>query len=278
MSGGDKGNNKMTVEMFETLKSHILRQKEKRKQGLYSLLVRVNNALIIYPLIDTEQEQDAAMERHRREQELKRKRDALSLEEIRDQLLHLEKRLKSLKDEKNELFLQLKKVLNEDEKRKKQRDAEILAAHQQAIQSAQQQQQQNQSLSAAQQQPQSIPHPSFTGYPYVDPRSLMTAVRPTPSHPDSYLRLPVSTATSSSPSSNVLSITGNGGQSLVTNKNTQVVKRRHEGSPSPTPPQRPQSSSSSGNKTSNNIPSHSIPSEYLLPRVSLQGFNLGLDK
>lgn len=259
MSGGDKVNNKMTVEMFETLKSHILKQKEKRKQGLYFLVIRVCNALIMYPLMNTEQEQDAAMERHRREQELKRKRDALSLEEIRDQLLHLEKRLKSLKDEKNELFLQLKKVLNEDEKRKKQRDAEILAAHQQAIQSAQQQQQ-NQPLSAAQQQPQSIPHPSFTGYPYVDPRSLMTAVRPTPSHPDSYLRLPVSTATPSSPS-NVLSITGNGGQNLLTNKNTQVVKRRHEGSPSPTPPQRPQSSSSLGNKTSNNIPSHSIPSE-----------------
>jgi G protein pathway suppressor 2 len=207
-------------------------------------------------ILSTEQEQDAAMERHRREQEQKRKRDALSLGEVREQLVHLEKKLKSLRDEKNELFLQLKKVLNDDEKRKKQRDAEILAAHQQAIQNAQQQQ-----------QPSSLPpQPTFQGYPYIDSRSLMTAVRPTPSHaqPDTYPRLPVST-TSASQSSNILSISGNGpGIGQATNKNTQVVKRRHEGSPSPTPPQRLQTSAP-GNIKNNNIPhlaSQSIPSEF----------------
>ena len=210
----------------------------------------------------TEQEQDAAMERHRREQELKRKRDALSLGEVREQLLHLDKKLKSLKDEKNELFLQLKRVLNEDEKRKKQREAEILAAHQQAIQNAQQNQ-----LNAVQLPPQT----AFTGYPYIDSRSLITAVRPTPSHaqPDPYPRIPVST-TAPSQSSNILSISGNGSGIVgqATNKNTQVVKRRHEGSPSPTPPQRIQTAAP-GNKTNVLHPSpQSIPSKLLVSEWS----------
>ena len=81
----------------------------------------------------TEQEQDAEQERHRREQELKRKRDAMTLEDIKDQLQKLEIKLKELKEEKHELFLQLKRVLNEDEVRKRVREKEAEMAAQQAM-------------------------------------------------------------------------------------------------------------------------------------------------
>lgn len=159
-------------------------------------------------LLSTEQEQDAAMERHRWEQELKRKRDALSLEEIKDQLVALERRLKSLREEKNELFLQLKRVLNEDEKRKKQKEAELLEAHRQA-------------MSAASQQ---LSYP-FSGYPhYLPSSSLVVAARPSAIPP---------------PSSNDTYRQGTPPMKSATN----AIKRRHEGSPSPTPPPRPQSSS-----------------------------------
>ncbi|RWS26401.1 G protein pathway suppressor 2-like protein [Leptotrombidium deliense] len=100
---------KMSVEMWESLKAHILCKRQKRRQ---------------------EQKQDEEQERHRREQELKRKRDAMTLEDIKDQLSKLEVRLKELKDEKHELFLQLKKVLNEDETRKKQKESELVNAQQ----------------------------------------------------------------------------------------------------------------------------------------------------
>jgi hypothetical protein len=59
------------------------------------------------------------------------------LEDIKDQLSKLEGRLKELKEEKHELFLQLKKVLNEDEVRKRQKESDIMAAHQ-ALQAQQQ--------------------------------------------------------------------------------------------------------------------------------------------
>lgn len=95
---------KMSSEMWEKLKVHIIRQREKRKQ---------------------EQEQDAEQERLRREQELKRKKDAMTLEEIKDQLNKLETKLKDMRKEKTELFSQLKKVLNEGPAvRKKPRERE----------------------------------------------------------------------------------------------------------------------------------------------------------
>lgn len=128
----------------------------------------------------TEQEQDAAMERHRREQELKRKRDALSLQEIKDQLVKLEVRLKQLKEEKHELFLQLKKVLNEDETRKKQRESELLAAQQQAY-AAQQVIAARQQQVMSQNQPQVPTHHPFPGYPYLIP-----AGAPRPPHASIY--------------------------------------------------------------------------------------------
>lgn len=94
---------KMSLAMWAALKSHIMKQREKKKQ---------------------EQEADAAVERLRREQEIKRKQDAMTLEEIKDQLVHYEKKLNSLNVEKHELFLYLKRVLNEDEKRRSEEDKE----------------------------------------------------------------------------------------------------------------------------------------------------------
>ncbi|XP_064486189.1 G protein pathway suppressor 2-like [Ornithodoros turicata] len=89
---------KMSLAMWAALKTHIMRQREKKKQ---------------------EQEADAATERVRREQEQKRKQDAMTLEEIKDQVQQSEKKLKDLKDEKHQLFLQLKKVLHEDDTRRR---------------------------------------------------------------------------------------------------------------------------------------------------------------
>jgi G protein pathway suppressor 2 len=66
----------------------------------------------------TEQEADAEVERQRKERERKQKQDVMTLGETRDQISQLEVRLAQLKDEKHQLFLQLKKVLNEDDRRR----------------------------------------------------------------------------------------------------------------------------------------------------------------
>lgn len=88
---------KMSLAMWSALKTHIMKQREKKKQ---------------------EQEADAAVERLHREQEIKRKQNAMTLEEIRDQLAQLEKKLQALRSEKHDMFLCLKRVINEDDKRK----------------------------------------------------------------------------------------------------------------------------------------------------------------
>lgn len=74
-----------------------------------------------------EQEQDALTERHKREQEQKRKQDAMTMEEIKDTIGKLENKLEELRQEKHNLFLQLKKVLHEDETRRKERENLIAA-------------------------------------------------------------------------------------------------------------------------------------------------------
>uniref|UniRef100_A0A131XIK9 Putative myosin class ii heavy chain n=1 Tax=Hyalomma excavatum TaxID=257692 RepID=A0A131XIK9_9ACAR len=94
---------KMSLQMWAALKNHIMRERERKKQ---------------------EQEADEAIERLRREQELKRKQDAMTLEEIKDQVTQSEKKLKELKDEKHQLFMQLKKVLHEDDTRRRALDKE----------------------------------------------------------------------------------------------------------------------------------------------------------
>ena len=205
---------KMPGEMLQTLKNHILRQREKLKQGMSSF--RRFRSLTPDPR-PAEQEQDAAMERHRREQEMKRKRNALSLEEINDQLTKLQFKVSSLREEKHQLFTQLKKVCSEDDERKKQnsnRGAELLA-QQQALQSHN----------------QLMGHP-LTGYSYL-PGALMT--RP----PDPYHRtsVPVTSSALSVPHGAAhLPAAANG---TVGHGKAGSQKRRYAGSPLPVPSSRP---------------------------------------
>ncbi|PIK36782.1 putative G protein pathway suppressor 2 [Apostichopus japonicus] len=66
---------------------------------------------------------DKIVERRKQQLEkLRKKREAetLTLEQTKEQIIHLEDKLVSLRGEKHDLFLQLKKVLNESENRRKQ--------------------------------------------------------------------------------------------------------------------------------------------------------------
>jgi hypothetical protein len=67
----------------------------------------------------TEQEADAEVERQRREREDQQKEQEMTLEETKEQVAQSESRLSQLKEDKHQLFLQLKKVLNEDDTRRK---------------------------------------------------------------------------------------------------------------------------------------------------------------
>lgn len=67
-----------------------------------------------------ELEADAEVERQRKERERQEKQNSMTLSETREQISVLESRLSELKEEKHQVFLQLKKVLNEDEVRKRQ--------------------------------------------------------------------------------------------------------------------------------------------------------------
>lgn len=86
-------------QMFQALKKHIMGERQKKKE---------------------EQEADAENERQRKERELQEKQDVMTLSENREQITQLEQKLSQLKEEKHQLFLQLKKVLNEDESRRRQ--------------------------------------------------------------------------------------------------------------------------------------------------------------
>ena len=59
-------------------------------------------------------------ERLKREKERKHAENVLSLEETKDKISALEKKLAELKTEKHELFQQLKKVLLHEDERKRQ--------------------------------------------------------------------------------------------------------------------------------------------------------------
>ncbi|XP_021963753.1 extensin isoform X3 [Folsomia candida] len=90
---------KMSRPMWDALKCHIMRERQRKKQEL---------------------EADAEMDRQRKERERQQKQHVLTLSETREQITQSEARLAELKEEKHQLFLQLKKVLNEDEIRKRQ--------------------------------------------------------------------------------------------------------------------------------------------------------------
>ncbi|GFN94036.1 G protein pathway suppressor 2 [Plakobranchus ocellatus] len=118
---------KMTRAMYEALKRHIMREREKKKQ---------------------EQEQDAMMERLRKERELKKKKeeeDNLTLEQTNEQILQLEKKLEDLKQQKKDIYSQLKKASHQEDE---------------TLKRAQQKEQSEMTMS----QP-TYPHPGLTAAP-----------------------------------------------------------------------------------------------------------------
>lgn len=96
-------------QLWLSLKEHILLERQKKRE---------------------EQEAEVEEERLRKERQERDRQDAMTLGETRDQIQLLNTRLDELRNEKQQLFLRLKKVLNEDENRKKQqqqKDSEMFA-------------------------------------------------------------------------------------------------------------------------------------------------------
>ncbi|XP_039436932.1 basic salivary proline-rich protein 1 isoform X2 [Culex pipiens pallens] len=121
-------------QLWNALKRHIMRERERKKQ---------------------EMEAEVEEERQRKEREAREKQDVMTLGETKEQISMMEKTLQELRNEKQQLFLQLKKVLNEDDnirKRQMKEAAEMFPVHN--IQQQQQQQQQQQPPPPQQQQQQ----------------------------------------------------------------------------------------------------------------------------
>jgi len=95
---------KMPARTWSALRSHIITQRRKK------------------------QEKEGKMEeeeRLKREREHKKKQEANNLEETKEQITLLEEKLTNLKEEKHQLFLTLKKVLNEDDVRRRKESSEM---------------------------------------------------------------------------------------------------------------------------------------------------------
>lgn len=86
-------------QMWKALRTHILNDRARKKQ---------------------EREAEVEEERLRKERAAREEQDVMTLGETREQILQLQRKMEQLKDEKHQLFLQLKKVLNADDSRRKQ--------------------------------------------------------------------------------------------------------------------------------------------------------------
>ncbi|XP_065339614.1 G protein pathway suppressor 2 [Cloeon dipterum] len=97
-------------EIWSALQAHIKRERQKKKEA---------------------QEADAEVERQRKERERQQKQDVMTLGETNMQIQQHETRLTVLKEEKHQLFLTLKKVLNEDDLRRRQlmKESEMMGMH-----------------------------------------------------------------------------------------------------------------------------------------------------
>lgn len=94
------------VRMRHALKVHILRARERKKQ---------------------EREAEVQELRLRKEREAREQQNVvMTLGEIREQIAQLEIKLGQMKDEKHQLFGELKKVLNEGDSRRKQLGKEAM--------------------------------------------------------------------------------------------------------------------------------------------------------
>jgi G protein pathway suppressor 2 len=80
----------------------------------------LENLFFLIECAYAEQEADAEVERQRKERERQQKQDVMTLGETKMQIEQQEAKLAQLKEEKHQLFLQLKKVLNEDDSRRRQ--------------------------------------------------------------------------------------------------------------------------------------------------------------
>uniref|UniRef100_UPI00398EDF19 G protein pathway suppressor 2 isoform X3 n=1 Tax=Pristiophorus japonicus TaxID=55135 RepID=UPI00398EDF19 len=93
---------KMSSAMARALHQHIMKERARKRQE--------------------EEEVDKMMEQKmKEEQERKRKKEMeerMSLDETKEQISKMELKLQNLQEEKHQLFLQLKKVLHEEEKRR----------------------------------------------------------------------------------------------------------------------------------------------------------------
>ncbi|XP_061710054.1 uncharacterized protein LOC133519886 isoform X1 [Cydia pomonella] len=99
----EEQNNDPDQRMWNALKWYITRERQRKKQ---------------------EYEAEVEEERLRKEREARERQDVMTLEETKEQIEGLEQKLKQLEKEKQQLFMQLKKVLNEDEIRKRQQQKE----------------------------------------------------------------------------------------------------------------------------------------------------------
>ncbi|KAJ8731820.1 hypothetical protein PYW08_014550 [Mythimna loreyi] len=95
--------NEADQKMWSALKRYIIRERQRKKE---------------------EYEAEVEEERLRKEREARERQDVMTLEETKEQIEQLEQKLKQLEKEKQQLFMQLKKVLNEDEIRKRQQQKE----------------------------------------------------------------------------------------------------------------------------------------------------------
>ncbi|CAD7015442.1 unnamed protein product [Ceratitis capitata] len=96
------------------LKAYVLKERQRKKEE-----------------VDAKEEE----ERLRKEREERDHQNDVSLENTREKIAKLDQQIKDLHNQKQQLFLQLKKVLNEDENRKKQQKDEMYAM--QALQAQQ---------------------------------------------------------------------------------------------------------------------------------------------
>lgn len=95
---------KMPARTWSALRGHIIGERRKKQEEEGKL----------------EEEQ-----RMKKEREHKKKQEANNLEETKEQITLLEEKLTSLKEEKHQLFLTLKKVLNEDDVRRRKESSEM---------------------------------------------------------------------------------------------------------------------------------------------------------
>lgn len=116
-----------TEKLRGALKVFILKERQRKREGI------LLNSRVVCSVLCNESfaEFEAKMqeERLRKEREARERQNDMTLEETRGQIEKLEFKLTDLHNQKQQLFLQLKKVLHEDEVRKKQqKDNDIMAS------------------------------------------------------------------------------------------------------------------------------------------------------